>query len=89
MQKGTKERTGFQETEAKRGESNKIPYVKAFGKTQQKDHDDHIAEKGFNSLSRYNLVHKFSDASHDEKIRMGKQQWTRNGRRSKSCQLGN
>ena len=24
-----------------------------------RDHEDHIAEKGFNSLSHYNLVHKF------------------------------
>ena len=27
--------------------------------TPSKDHEDHIAEKGFNSLSHYNLVHKF------------------------------
>ena len=32
-----------------------------------RNHDDHIAEKGFNSLTRYNLVHKFySHASSDE-----------------------
>ena len=24
-----------------------------------KDHEDHLAEKGFNSLCHYNLVHKF------------------------------
>ena len=24
-----------------------------------KDHEDHIAEKGFNTLRQYNLVHKF------------------------------
>ena len=27
--------------------------------TLPKDHEDHIAEKGFNSLSHHNLVHKF------------------------------
>ena len=27
--------------------------------TLSKDHDDHIAEKGFHSLSHYNLAHKF------------------------------
>ena len=26
---------------------------------KQSDHEDHIAAKGINSLSRYNLVHKF------------------------------
>ena len=41
--------------------------MKACGKTQRKDHDDHIAEKAFNSLSRYNLVHKISGAPSDEK----------------------
>ena len=30
------------------------------GKTQQKDHENRIAGKGFNSSSRHNLVHKFS-----------------------------
>ena len=28
-------------------------------RTLSKDHEDHIAEMGFNSLSHYNLVHKF------------------------------
>ena len=28
------------------------------GKTQPRDHEDHVAEKGFNSLSHCNLVHK-------------------------------
>ena len=27
--------------------------------TPPRNHDDHIVEKGFNSLTRYNLVHKF------------------------------
>ena len=32
---------------------------KRLERTLSKDHDDHIAEKGFNSLSHYNLAHKF------------------------------
>ena len=28
-------------------------------RTPPKDHEDHVAEKGFNSSSHYNLVHKF------------------------------
>ena len=32
---------------------------KRIPQTQSKDHEDRIAEKGFNSLSHYNLVHKF------------------------------
>ena len=34
-------------------------YEKACGKSLPNDHEDHIAEKVFNSLSHYNLVHKF------------------------------
>ena len=36
-------------------------------RTLPKDHDDHIAEKGFNSLSHHTLVHNV-DASHAIKI---------------------
>ena len=32
---------------------------KRWESTLPKDHEDHIAERGFNSLSHYNLVHKF------------------------------
>ena len=32
---------------------------KRLEETLSKDHDDHIAEKGFHSLSHHNLVHKF------------------------------
>ena len=32
---------------------------KRLERTPLKDHEDHIAEKGFNSLSHHNLVHKF------------------------------
>ena len=28
-------------------------------RSQNKNHEDHIAGRGMNSLSRYNLVHKF------------------------------
>ena len=41
---------------------------KRIRKTQQKDHEDHIAGKGFNSLSHYNLVHKFIPLHHAMKI---------------------
>ena len=34
--------------------------------TLPRNHEDHIAERGFNSLTRYNLVNKFSDAPSDE-----------------------
>ena len=70
--KGTKKHFPFQETEAKRGESNKIPktkhacIVEAPESTRRspessllKDHEDHIAGKRYNSITRNNLVHKF------------------------------
>ena len=34
-------------------------YEKGHWKDSIKDHEDHIAGEGFNSLSHYNLVHKF------------------------------
>ena len=68
----TKKHSWLQETEAKSGESNKIPktkhacIVEAHESTRQHlesslptDHEDHIAGKGYNSMIRYNLVHKF------------------------------
>ena len=68
----TKKRSGHQETEAKSDESNKIPVTKhpcivqAHESARQRlesslpeDHEDHIAGKGYNSMSHYNLVHKF------------------------------
>ena len=36
--------------------------------TLPKDHEDHIAGKGYNSVSHYNLVHNFSDASSEERM---------------------
>ena len=67
--KRTKELFSFQETEAKSCQSNKIPkakhacIVEAHESTRQhleptlpKDHEDHIAGKGKNSMTQYNLV---------------------------------
>ena len=34
--------------------------------TLPRNHEDHIAERGFNSLTHYTLVNKFSDAPSDE-----------------------
>ena len=60
------------ETASETDESNKIPktkhacIVKAHESTRKrldsilpKDHEDHIAGKGYKSISQYNLVHKF------------------------------
>ena len=45
---------------------------KCIGKTQQKNHEARIAGKGFNSLSHYNLVHKFIPLPKAMKIPDGK-----------------
>ena len=37
--------------------------------SQNKNHEDHIAGRGMNSLSQYNLVHKLSYASSHENTR--------------------
>ena len=68
---GTKEHFGFQEGEEKSDEINKIPktkqacFVEVHESTKKRSeptlpkyHEDHIAEKGCNSKSHYNLVHK-------------------------------
>ena len=70
--KGTKKHFPFQETEAKSCESNKIAkrkhacIMEAHESTRQrlesslpKDHEDHIAGEGYNSMTHYNLVHQF------------------------------
>ena len=36
--------------------------------TLPKDHEDHIAEKGYNSISHYNLVHTFTPLSQAMKM---------------------
>ena len=69
--KWSKKHLELQETEAKSDES-KIPktkracIVEAHESTRMrlesslpKDHEDHIAGKGQNSMTHYNLVHKF------------------------------
>ena len=71
--KWTKKLCSFQETEAKSCEFIKIPktkhacIVEAHESTRQrlesslpKDHEDHIAGKGYYSMTHYNLVHKFN-----------------------------
>ena len=78
--KGTKKHSGLQETEAKSDESNKIPKTKhacivevhetkrqRLESSLPKDHEYHIAGRGYNTMAHYNLVHIFySDASNDE-----------------------
>ena len=79
--KGTKKHFGFQETEAKSDVSNKIPktrhacIVEAQESTRQRlestlsrNHEDHIAERVFNSLTHYNLVHKSTPMPQATKI---------------------
>ena len=69
--KGTKKHFPFQEAEAKSCESSKIPktkhacIVEPHESTRQslesslpKDHEDHIAGKGYNSMTHYNFFHK-------------------------------
>ena len=53
-----------------------------------KDHADHIAGKGYNSMTHYNLVQVYSNASSDEDSGCKKLQWTRNGRSSRQNQHG-
>ena len=63
--RGTKKRSSFQETGAKSDESNKNSKTKhgcivdARESTSLKDHEYHVAGKGYNSMTHYNLVHKF------------------------------
>ena len=78
--KSTKSPTSSQETEARSDEFNEIPkntkdacMVEAHESTRKrldsslpKDHEDHIAGKGYNRMTHYHLVHKISDASSDE-----------------------
>ena len=56
--------------------------------TLPKDHEDHIAGKGFNSLKHCNSVHKISDASSDENSGCESSSAQRVGESSKSCQRG-
>ena len=44
------------------------PRKKRLESTLPEDHEDHITEKGFNSVSHYNLVHKFIPMPQARKI---------------------
>ena len=48
----------------------------------RKDHEDHIAGKGYSTMTRYNLVHTFLPMPQAIKFRRRKQQWTRNIKKS-------
>ena len=50
------------------------------GNSIPKNHEDHIAGKGENSLQHYNLVHKFIPMPQTMKFQLRKQRWTRNGK---------
>ena len=56
--------------------------------TFPRNHDDHIAEKWFNSLCHCNLVHKFARMPHAIKIRVRELEWIKNGRSSRKSLLG-
>ena len=69
--KGTKKHLGFLETVARSDDSNKIHKIKhawiveaheskrkRLESSLPKGHEDHIAGKGYNSMSHFNLVHK-------------------------------
>ena len=68
----TSAQTGFGKNESETTQPNKVQKTKhaciveaqeSTGKRAEsslpRDHEDHIAEKGFNSIHHYNLVHKF------------------------------
>ena len=70
--KGTKKHLGLQETVARSDEFNKIQKTKhaciveaheskrkRLESTLHQNHENHIAERGFNSISHCNVVHKF------------------------------
>ena len=57
--------------------------------TLPKDHENHIAERGFNSISQFNLVHKFVLMPQAMKLPDVKAAVERNGRSSNRCQRGN
>ena len=50
--------------------------------TPPKDHEDRIAEKGFNSIRHYNLVREFVPMSQAMKIQDAKSAVANNGRNS-------
>ena len=57
---------------------------------QSRNHEDHIAGKGFTSMTHYNLVHMFIPMpSSDENFGCQKLPWTRNGRTRDSSGVEN
>ena len=50
------------------------------GGSQNKNHEDHIAEKGMSSLSHCNLVHEIIPMPQAMKNQMQRQQWKNNGK---------
>ena len=52
-------------------------------------HEDTSQEKAWILLSHNNLVHNFSYASSNEKYRMRKQQWRKNGKNKRTYRHGN
>ena len=48
--------------------------------SQNKNHEDHFAGRGMNSLSHYDLVRKFNPMRQAMKIQMQRQQWRNNGK---------
>ena len=53
-----------------------------------KNHEDHVAGKGMNSLSRHNLVHKCIPVLKQRKFQMQRQQWKQNGEHWKRFRRG-
>ena len=63
--------------------------IKSIGKTQQKDHEDHTAGRRVNSMSHYNLVHKFTFLCPKHgKSRIRKPLSTKSGKSSTYCRQG-
>ena len=52
------------------------------------NHEDHIAGKGFTSMSHYNLVRKFIPMPQARKYPMQRPQWIKNGKSSRQFQHG-
>ena len=58
------------------------------GATQPRDYEDLIAQKGFNSLTHYNLVHKPMPIPQGMKFPHAKAAVDKSGKSSKSCRHG-
>ena len=71
--KGTKKRSGLQETEAKSGNPTRFHRTKhlRMESSVPKGHDDHIAGKGFTSMTHHNFVRKIFIAPSDDNCGCG------------------